>query len=68
MNWTQGGLTDTQKQGLYTRAGLPVPTDLAALPTASQLAAINALGVTLTLLSYLLIGAGLIYAGLSQQL
>ncbi|MDR7331262.1 TonB-dependent receptor [Roseateles asaccharophilus] len=48
VNWTQGGLTDTQKQGLYTRAGLPVPTDLAALPTASQLAAINALGVTLT--------------------
>jgi uncharacterized membrane protein YecN with MAPEG domain len=28
----------------------------------------RALGVTLTLLSYLLIGAGLIYAGLSQQL
>jgi uncharacterized membrane protein YecN with MAPEG domain len=26
------------------------------------------LGVTLTLLSYLLIGAGLVYAGLSQQL
>jgi TonB-dependent receptor len=48
VNWTQGGLTDTQKQGLYTRAGLPVPADLAALPTASQLAAINALGITLT--------------------
>ena len=49
VNWTQGGLTDTQKQGLYTRAGVaPVPTDLAALPTASQLAAINALGVVLT--------------------
>ncbi|MFG6432182.1 TonB-dependent receptor [Roseateles sp. LYH14W] len=49
VNWTQGGLTDTQKQGLYTRAGVaPVPTDLAALPTASQLAAINGLGVVLT--------------------
>lgn len=48
VNWTQGGLTDTQKSGLYTRAGLPVPADLTALPTAAQLAAINALGVTLT--------------------
>ncbi|RZL40674.1 MAG: TonB-dependent receptor [Rubrivivax sp.] len=49
VNWTQGGLTDTQKTGLYTRAGVqPVPTDLAALPTAAQLAAINGLGVVLT--------------------
>ncbi|MGQ3051788.1 MAG: TonB-dependent receptor [Roseateles sp.] len=48
VNWTQGGLTDTQKAGLYTRAGLPVPADLAAVPGAAQLAAINALGVTLT--------------------
>jgi TonB-dependent receptor len=49
VNWTQGGLTDTQKTGLYTRAGVtPVPADLAALPTAAQLAAINGLGVVLT--------------------
>lgn len=48
VNWTQGGLTDTQKTGLYTRAGLPVPADLAAVPTGTALAAINALGVTLT--------------------
>lgn len=48
VNWTQGGLSDTQKTGLYTRAGLPVPADLAAVPTGAALAAINALGVTLT--------------------
>ncbi|MFG6416472.1 TonB-dependent receptor [Roseateles sp. DC23W] len=48
VNWTQGGLTDTQKQGLYTRAGLPVPGDLATAPTGAALAAINALGITLT--------------------
>lgn len=48
VNWTQGGLTDTQKTGLYTRAGLPVPADLAAAPTGAALAAINGLGVTLT--------------------
>ncbi|RZJ11317.1 MAG: TonB-dependent receptor [Rubrivivax sp.] len=48
VNWTQGGLTDTQRTGLYTRAGLPVPSDLTAVPTGSALAAINALGVTLT--------------------
>ena len=48
VNWTQGGLTDTQRTGLYTRAGLPVPANLAAVPSAADLAAINALGVTLT--------------------
>jgi len=48
VNWTQGGLTDTQRTGLYTRAGLPVPTNLSALPSASDLAAINALPITLT--------------------
>jgi TonB-dependent receptor len=47
VNWASG-LTDTQKTGLYTRAGLPVPADLSATPSAANLALINALGVTLT--------------------
>jgi len=47
VNWTSG-LTDTQRTGLYTRAGLPVPADLTSLPSAANLAAINALGITVT--------------------
>jgi TonB-dependent receptor len=47
INWTSG-LSRDQRRALYLRAGLPVPADLDATPPADQLAAINALPVTLT--------------------
>ena len=40
------GWIDAPLKLLYTRAGLPVPANLSALPSAADLAAINALGVT----------------------
>lgn len=47
INWTNG-LTRDQRTNLYKSAGIPVPTDLDALPSASQLDAINALPIVLS--------------------
>lgn len=47
INWTSG-LTRDQRTNLYKSAGLPVPTDLDALPSASDLAKINALPIVLS--------------------
>lgn len=47
INWTNG-LTRDQRRALYLRAGLPVPADLDATPSAADLAAINALPIALS--------------------
>lgn len=47
VNWTNG-LSRDQRRALYLRAGLAAPADLDALPTGSDLAAINALPITLS--------------------
>lgn len=47
INWTSG-LTRDQRTNLYKSAGLPVPTDLEALPSAADLAKITALPIVLS--------------------
>ena len=65
------GRTGPAAGGLIHSAGLSLTLGRILHAVGLHTGALNlgrALGVTLTLLSYLLIGAGLIYAGLSQQL
>jgi TonB-dependent receptor len=47
INWTNS-LTRDQRTNLYKSAGLPVPTDLDALPSAADQAKINALPIVLS--------------------
>ncbi|MBV8037164.1 TonB-dependent receptor [Roseateles sp.] len=47
INWTNG-LTRDQRTNLYKSAGLPVPADLDSLPSAADLAKINALPIVLS--------------------